>query len=180
MLGLVVNPRRLVPAAIVLGAIAVLALVLLDRAGRVRFEPALQPLGGGSPVSVANFRGKPVLLTIWATWCWSCRKELPALATMRRQWQGSPLEIIAVSVDREGAEVVGPMVAQLDLAGLPLYLDPAGWAVRHFALSGLPTTILLDANGREQRRWYGAQAWEQAPVIAELTSALASGTRAAR
>ncbi|MCA0420291.1 MAG: TlpA family protein disulfide reductase [Proteobacteria bacterium] len=133
---------------------------------------AIQRLDGGRE-TLADFRGRAVLLTVWATWCWSCRQEMPALARLHRQSQGRPLVIIALSVDREGAEVVKPLIEELGVADLAVYLDPEGGAVRHFSISGLPTTILLGPDGLERRRWYGARAWDEAAATQEIASLLA-------
>lgn len=133
---------------------------------------AIQRLDGGR-ANLGDFRGRGVLLTVWATWCWSCREEMPALARLHRQWQGRPLVIIALSVDREGAEVVRPLIEELGVVDLAVYLDPEGEAVRRYSISGLPTTILLGPDGLERRRWYGARAWDEAAATQEIASLLA-------
>lgn len=133
---------------------------------------ALQRLDGGR-TSLADFRGRAVLLTVWATWCWSCRQELPALARLESQWRGPPLAVVALSVDRDGAGAVKPLIDELGLAGLAVYLDPAGEVLKRFSVSGLPTTILLGPDGLERHRWFGARAWDEPAATQEIASMLA-------
>ncbi len=144
--------------------------------GQVRLRSdgtlAIQRLDGGR-ASLADFAGRAVLLTVWATWCWSCRQEMPALARLNRQWKGRPLAIIALSIDREGAEVVRPLINELGVGDLAVYLDPQGEVVRRYSVSGLPTTILLGSDGLERRRWYGARAWDDPTAVQEIASLLA-------
>lgn len=133
----------------------------------------LQRLDGGS-TNLSDYRGKPVLLSVWATWCWSCREELPALARLSRQWKRPPMAVVAISVDRDGAEVVEPLIAELGVRDLTIRLDPSGASVRAFGVTGLPTTILLGSDGLERRRWVGPQGWDREPMLSELAALVAS------
>ncbi|MFC5422922.1 TlpA disulfide reductase family protein [Bosea eneae] len=168
--------RRLVLSAVALTALAMVAVyvVLTDRTQRPGNAAALafQRLDGG-PADLASFRGQAVLLTIWATWCWSCREELPALARFHRALDGRPPAVVALSVDRDGAEIVEPLLEQLKVKDLPVYLDPTGASVARLAISGLPTTILLGPDGSERARWYGVKAWDQKPMADEIAALLA-------
>lgn len=162
-------------SAVVIATLAAsTAYVVIGGASRFRNDDwlAIQRLDGGRE-NLGDFRGRSVLLAVWATWCWSCRQEIPALARLHRQWQGQPLAIIALSVDREGAEVVKPLIEELGVVDLAVYLDPEGEAVRRFSISGLPTTILLGPDGLERRRWYGAKAWDEPAAKHEISALLA-------
>ena len=106
----------------------------------------------GTATDLASFRGQAVLLTVWATWCWSCREEMPALARLHRSLDGRPPAVLALSVDCDGAEVVEPLLDQLNVKDLPIYLDPTGASVRQRSISGLPTTILFGPDGSERGR----------------------------
>lgn len=127
----------------------------------------------GSSTGLAGFRGQAVLLTVWATWCWSCRQELPALARLHRGLGGRPPAVIALSVDRDGADVVEPLLEQLSVKDLPVFLDPTGASVVRLAISGLPTTILLGPDGSEKGRWHGVKAWDEKSMMDEVAALLA-------
>jgi hypothetical protein len=82
--------------------------------------------------------------------------------------------VIALSVDRDGAEVVEPLLTQLNVRDLPVYLDPTGASVGRLSVSGLPTTILFAPDGSELGRWFGVRAWDEKPMIDEIAALLAS------
>lgn len=155
-------------------AVAVAYVMVADRTLRPRSADALafQRLDG-SATDLASFRGQAVLVTIWATWCWSCREEMPALARLHRGLDGRPPAVLALSVDRDGAEVVEPLMDQLDVKDLPVYLDPTGASVRRLSISGLPTTILFGPDGSERGRWFGVRAWDEKPMMDEIAALLA-------
>ncbi len=159
-------------------AAAVGYIVVADRTPRSPKADAFvfQRLDGSS-ADLAGFRGQAVLLTVWATWCWSCRQELPALARLYRDLGGRPPAVVALSVDRDGAEVVEPLLEQLNVKDLPVFLDPTGASVGRLAISGLPTTILLGPDGVERGRWYGVKAWDEKPMMDEIAVLLADHPR---
>lgn len=176
MFGPVLKSRRIVLSFVAVAtlAAAVAYFIFSDRTPRSRSADALvfQRLDG-SPAGLVSFRGQAVLLTVWATWCWSCREEMPALARLRRSLGGRPPAVLALSVDRDGAEVVEPLMEQLNVRDLPVYLDPTGTSVGRLSVSGLPTTILFGPDGSERGRWFGVRAWDEKPMIDEITALLA-------
>lgn len=176
MFGPVLLSRRLVLSFVAVAtlAAAVAYVVFSDRSPRSRSANALvfQRLDG-SATGLASFRGQAVLLTVWATWCWSCREEMPALARLHRSLEGRPPAVLALSVDRDGAEVVEPLLAQLNVKDLPVYLDPTGASVGRLSISGLPTTILFGPDGCERGRWFGVRAWDQQHMMDEIAALLA-------
>ena len=120
-----------------------------------KFSPRAQPLPAppvsfadqsGKTVTLADFRGRMVLINLWATWCAPCIHEMPSLARLQAQLGG--LTILAISEDRRGAEVVEPFVHKLGLGGLAIYLDAKSEVGHAFAVEGLPTSILVDRDGR--------------------------------
>lgn len=176
MIGPVLRSRRLALSLVAMAtlAVAVAYVMATDRTPRPRSADAVafQRLDG-SATDLASFRGQAVLLTVWATWCWSCREEMPALARLHRGLDGRPPAVLALSVDRDGAEVVEPLMDQLDVKDLPVYLDPTGASVGRLSISGLPTTILFGPDGSERGRWFGVRAWDEKPMIDEITALLA-------
>lgn len=130
----------------------------------------------GEPTDLSSFRGQVVLVSVWATWCLSCREELPALARFQKTWNGPPIRIVALSIDRDGAEVVEPLLNSLGIVGLPVFLDPEGRSVKLFSISGLPTSILLDRDGRELGRWFGPKSWDEPATRREIASFLGAAS----
>jgi thiol-disulfide isomerase/thioredoxin len=117
---------------------------------------------------LAEFRGKAVLLNLWATWCVPCRKEMPALDRLQTRLGGSDFEVAPLSIDRKGLPVVEAFYAELGLEALPIYVDATGEAVRELKAPGIPTTLLLDRQGREIGRALGEREWDSEEAIEEI------------
>ncbi len=128
----------------------------------------------GKPASLADFKGKPAVVNLWATWCQPCLKEMPSLDRLQSEFDGK-LTVAAVSEDRAGAERVGPFVAAMGLMKLAIYLDPKSELGHAFNVRGLPTSIVIDARGRVVGRVEGAAEWDSARMIAVLKPLLESG-----
>ncbi len=113
----------------------------------------------GKARSLAEWRGRVVLLNLWATWCGPCREEMPELARLQAELGSPDFEVVALSMDRGGAEVAAPFLAKIGAGSLSLYLDPSGKALHAFSAIGLPATILIDRQGREIGRLLGPARW---------------------
>jgi thiol-disulfide isomerase/thioredoxin len=119
----------------------------------------------GQPRSLADFRGKIMLLNIWATWCAPCIKEIPALDRLAAALNGADFAVVAVSVDRQGIDVVRRVFAELNVQKLPIHTDRSGQALRAVRAIGLPISLLLDREGREFGRVIGPADWDGAATI---------------
>jgi thiol-disulfide isomerase/thioredoxin len=119
----------------------------------------------GQPLSVADFRGKIVLLNVWATWCVPCVKEIPALDHLAAALNGADFAVVAVSIDRKGIDAVRKAFRERGVQRLPIYIDRSGEALRTVRAVGLPASLLLDREGRELGRAAGAAAWDDAETI---------------
>jgi thiol-disulfide isomerase/thioredoxin len=115
--------------------------------------------GKGRPVRFADFRGKVVLLNLWATWCAPCRREMPALDKLQAALGGPGFQVVALSVDRFGDKLVPPYYRAVGLAHLGIYLDPKGTVQWALGVAGLPTSVLIDGRGREVGRLEGPAEW---------------------
>ena len=121
-----------------------------------------------APVTLASFRGKPLLVNLWATWCAPCVAEMPTLDALAAK-NGETMRVIAVAQDLKGAEVVDPWFQKAGLKALQPYLDPEN-GLLDAANSALPTSIYYDAEGHEIWRVIGAIDWqgkEAAVLLAE-------------
>ncbi len=95
----------------------------------------------------ASLKGKVVLLNFWATWCAPCIIELPTLDALQRELGGADFEVVTISIDRRGMEVVGPFWRERGFRHLAIRLDPASRLMRDFGVRGLPTTYLIARDG---------------------------------
>ena len=121
--------------------------------------------GNGRALSLADFRGQVVLLNICATWCAPCRKEMPTLDRLQTTLGGPDFQVVALSIDRKGREVVEPFYKELGLSALGLYHDVQGNVLRAFNVVGVPTTLLIDQQGREIGRVHGPAEWDSEEVV---------------
>lgn len=112
----------------------------------------------GKPVTLAAFRGKPLLVNLWATWCAPCVREMPTLDRLAVR-EKDKLQVLVISQDLDGVAKVTPFFEKAKFAALQPYLDPdvkfsTGYGVN------LPTTILYDAEGKEVWRVSGDMDWD--------------------
>jgi thiol-disulfide isomerase/thioredoxin len=146
-------------------------------AARVRFGvspvaeavPALDFKDGeGNPVALTDFRGKVVLLNIWATWCAPCREEMPALDRLQAELGGPEMDVVALSIDQSGVEAVKGFYKEIGLEHLGIYIDKTGQAGAKLVAIGIPTTLLIDREGRELGRRVGAAEWDSPEMVSFL------------
>ncbi len=129
----------------------------------LRFEDA-----AGKPHTLADFRGKLVLLNVWATWCAPCREEMPALDRLQAQLGGPGFEVVALSVDQQGPQIARRFLGEIGVRALALYIDPSASAAFKLDTPGLPVSLLLDRNGREIGRHLGPAKWDSPQVLERL------------
>ncbi|HET7910963.1 MAG TPA: TlpA disulfide reductase family protein [Pseudolabrys sp.] len=127
----------------------------------------------GHAKTLADFKGKVVVLNIWATWCTSCRTEMPALDRLEADLGGPKFAVVALSIDRGGISSIEKFYAATGISHLPKYVDSSGQVLRGLGALGLPTTLLLDREGNEVGRVVGAVEWDAADTIAYLKSVIA-------
>jgi thiol-disulfide isomerase/thioredoxin len=120
----------------------------------------------GAPETLANWRGKVVLINLWATWCAPCRAELPSLDRLQAKLGGKDFSVIAISLDRAGADAPKRFLADNKLTHLQLFIDPKGGTAKLTA-HGLPVSLLIDREGREVARLAGAAEWDGAALSSE-------------
>jgi thiol-disulfide isomerase/thioredoxin len=120
----------------------------------------------GHDLTLADFRGRVVLLNIWATWCVPCRKEMPTLDRLQARLGGKHFLVMALSIDRKGVEAVRAFYQEVGVKNLAIYLDPSGQGSHALAIPGVPTTLLIDGEGREVARKMGEAEWDSAGIVA--------------
>jgi thiol-disulfide isomerase/thioredoxin len=176
------SPTRRVGAAVAaaLALLATLAGCATRQRGRegaeafvAREEPRPLPNvsfvdAEGRERTLADFRGKAVLLNLWASWCVPCAKEMPALDRLAARRGGSDFEVVALSIDKKGLAAARAFHEALGLQAIEPYADSARQALFLLGPRALPTTFLLDALGREVARAQGARRWDSPEVVAEI------------
>jgi thiol-disulfide isomerase/thioredoxin len=152
----------------------------LERVRLGEFIPASPPLPApavsfvdliGNTVSLSEFTGKIVLVNLWATWCEPCLREMPSLDRLQLRL-GEKITVVAVSEDRGGGKTVEPFIDKLELKSIKTYLDPKSTAERAFKVRGLPTSFLIDRQGRILGRVEGAAEWDSPELLDILKSFL--------
>lgn len=131
----------------------------------------------GRALTFADFRGKVVLLNIWATWCGPCRREMPALDRLQAKLGGPTFVVVALSIDRAGLDAVKPFYEELKLQRLAIYIDRSAKVSHQLAVVGIPTTLLIDAKGREIGRLAGPAEWDEPQFVAFIRSRLPKGAK---
>ncbi|TAD87521.1 MAG: TlpA family protein disulfide reductase [Alphaproteobacteria bacterium] len=121
----------------------------------------------GTEVRWSTFTGRVVVLNLWATWCAPCVKEMPALLRLSRAL-GRDALVLPLSQDRAGLSVVEPFYTSRGLTDLGVWLDPRSRVARALGVRGLPTTLLIDRQGREVARLEGAAEWDSPAAIAAI------------
>lgn len=114
----------------------------------------------GAPKTLADFKGKTVLLNLWATWCAPCREEMPSLDRLQKQLGSNTFEVVALAVDRTGVEAAGKFLKSIKVENLKLYADPTTKSGTTLRVLGMPTTILITPDGKEAGRLAGPAAWD--------------------
>ncbi|PKL08718.1 MAG: TlpA family protein disulfide reductase [Spirochaetae bacterium HGW-Spirochaetae-7] len=118
----------------------------------------------GVQTSVADKAGKVVLLNFWATWCPPCRTEMPSIQVLSDKLKGAAFEVMAISVAEKPGTVAGFL--KENPYSYPMYLDESGAASAPFASRGIPTTFVLDKQGRAIAGLVGARSYDGPEVLA--------------
>jgi thiol-disulfide isomerase/thioredoxin len=127
------------------------------------------------PTNLASFRGKVVLVNLWATWCAPCVKEMPTLAALQQKYGGDDFVVAAISVDRDDTrEEAITKLASLSNGKLAFFHDPKMAVVFPMKARGFPTTVLYDREGKEIARLAGEADWNS-PQAQALVEAAISG-----
>jgi thiol-disulfide isomerase/thioredoxin len=121
----------------------------------------------GAEKRLADFRGRWVLVNLWATWCAPCIKEMPSLDRMKAKL-GPALDVVAISEDRNGAKSVDPFLAAHPVNALTVGLDQNGEITNALHIEGLPTSLLIDPKGQIVAKLEGAADWDTGPTLAAL------------
>ena len=127
----------------------------------------------GAEHKFGEWKGKIVLVNLWATWCAPCKKEMPSLDKLQAKLGGADFAVLPISLDRGGPDKPGKYLAASKLDNLPLYLDSTNATLQTLAAPGLPLSVLLDREGREIARMAGPAEWDSAEAETIIRDAIA-------
>jgi len=173
---------------LVAGALAALASPALANIGPellqgtlAKFQLAKQPKplpelafndANDKPLKLSDYKGKIVLLNFWATWCAPCVKEMPSLDRLQAEVDKDKFVVLPLSLDGPSRPKVAPFYEDKKLSHLGVYFDKGRKAMQALDVSILPTSILVDAQGRELGRLEGEADWEKPEALALMKAAI--------
>lgn len=128
--------------------------------------------GTGAERSLEDWRGKVLLVNLWATWCAPCRHEMPALDRLEKALGGPDFEVLAISLDRGGLDLPRDFYAEIGIEHLDLYNDATARAGVTLGAFGMPTTVLIDRDGRLVGRLVGPAEWDAPEALALIAAAI--------
>ncbi|MFT0893169.1 thiol:disulfide interchange protein TlpA [Pseudochelatococcus sp. G4_1912] len=149
----------------------------------MQIEPRATPLSelaflssDGKPLSLADFKGRTVLLNLWATWCVPCRAEMPALNALQEKLGSDAFEVVAVNIDTRDPEKAMQWLKDNGIDRLTPYSDPKARIFQTLRSDGkafgMPTTILIDNNGCALGHLAGAAEWSSDDAVALVRAAI--------
>ena len=160
-------------AAIIVSLAVVIALVLVSL---FQDDPDLIPAKLSSPpenipapdftfpdlngrnISLSDYKGKVVLVNVWATWCGPCVYEMPSMERLYKEFRGQNFEILAVSIDAGGKDIVAPFMKKHNLT-FPALLDPKGTIKTLYGVTGIPESYIIDKQGTLIGKVIGGRDW---------------------
>jgi thiol-disulfide isomerase/thioredoxin len=161
--------RKLAPLAH--GEVAALTMATAPlRLPDLAFEDA-----EGKPRKLSDWRGRTVLVNLWATWCLPCRKEMPALENLQTRLGGTDFEVVAVNIDTRDTEKPKNFLKEVNLTRLGYFSDPKAKVFQDLKATGralgMPTSVLVDGEGCEIATIAGPAEWDSEDAIKLITAA---------
>jgi thiol-disulfide isomerase/thioredoxin len=152
-------------------------IAALNVNSRPKPPPAIAFAGGeGQPMSLADFRGKTILVNLWATWCVPCREEMPALDKLQTELGGNDFQVVAINVDTRNPDKPRAWLQENGIKNLAYHADPAGKLLQVLQKSGhvvgLPATFMVDPEGCEIAILKGPAEWDSPDALSFVRAAL--------
>ncbi len=136
--------------------------------------------GSGRTLTLADFKGRVVLVNFWATWCGPCVEEMPSLDRLQAKLGSGDFTVLDISLDRQGKDAVTPFFSVNKLTHLRVYLDPRGQAFQAWHGEGVPTSFLIGRDGRARGLIVGPADWDSPASLALIERAIAEGKDGAK
>jgi len=129
----------------------------------------------GSRHTLRDYRGKGIVLNFWATWCAPCVREMPQLDRLSALVRDNGIEVLTVSEDRKGMVLAPKFYKKNKLRDLPVLVDEKSGLLKAFKAKGLPTTVLINAQGHEIGRVLGTVEWDSIEAVEFVRKCLSPG-----
>ena len=130
----------------------------------------------GNDVSLDAYKGKVVLLNLWATWCPPCRAEMPSIDALQRELGSENFEVVTIATGRNTIPAINKFFTEANITSLPILLDPKMAFARANGAFGLPITIILNSDGQEIARMQGDADWHGEDALTVLRALLPEET----
>ena len=150
--------------------IAISAAVLAITHAQPRSLDALLIKGESGAISLTAFRGRIVILNMWATWCLPCRREMPSLSRLKVTLRDTPVDILPVALDRRGLEAVRGFYVETGITNLPALSGDAANLQEVTPNVGLPSTYILDGDGLLRWSVTGEAQWDDEDTLRWITT----------
>ena len=132
--------------------------------------------GTGQPADMAPYRGKVLLVNLWATWCAPCIKELPSLGTLQQGLGGKQFQVVTIAIDERDPTKIEPFLAQHGATNLPVLIDHDRTIEKVAKVIALPTSLLVDRDGKVKAMVTGDACWNSGTALAAVKAFIADGT----
>jgi thiol-disulfide isomerase/thioredoxin len=130
----------------------------------------------GNSKKLSDWRGRTVLVNLWATWCVPCRKEMPALGNLQTRLGGPDFEVVAVNIDTRDTEKPKNFLKEVNLTRLGYFSDPKAKVFQDLKAIGralgMPTSVLVDGKGCEIATIAGPAQWDSEDAVKLITAAV--------
>jgi len=124
----------------------------------------------GGEMTLADFKGTPILVNFWTTWCAPCVDELPALDRAAKMLAADNIKIVVISIDRGGVAKAGPVLEEYGVATPFAAYDPKARLSREMGVVGLPTSFVLSADQQTSWEFVGPYEWDEPAMIERIQS----------
>jgi thiol-disulfide isomerase/thioredoxin len=132
--------------------------------------------GTGQPADMAPYRGKVLLVNLWATWCAPCIKELPSLGALQQELGGDQFQVVTIAIDERDPSKIEPFLANHGAADLPVLIDRDRTIDKVAQVIALPTSLLVDRDGKVKAMVTGDACWNSGTALAAVKAFIADGT----
>jgi thiol-disulfide isomerase/thioredoxin len=132
--------------------------------------------GKGGPADMAAYRGKRLLVNLWATWCAPCIEELPSLGTLQQELGGEQFQVVTIAIDERDPAKIEPFLAKHGAANLPVLIDRDRTIDKVAKVIALPTSLLVDKDSKVKAMLTGDARWNCGKALAAVKAFVADGT----
>ncbi|MCG9966402.1 MAG: TlpA disulfide reductase family protein [Shewanella sp.] len=140
-------------------------------------EPVAFSDVNGKPIDFSQYKGRVVMVNMWATWCPPCVRELPAIERLATKFKAEEFALLPISIDADGKQQVQPFLTSLGMANFNSYYDPTQKLGQVFPLDTIPATFILDQNGQLIAFVRSFVDWDDAKAVALIQAFIDKGAK---